>query len=225
MAAPRIPEDRLITGLQMTREEFLRRWDALPGLKKAELIEGIVYLPSPVSSDHGDVEGLVGYWLTRYQCFTPGCRAGHNSTWMIPGSAPQPDVHLVIRPEYGGQSRMEGIYRSGAPELAVEICLTSTQLDFGPKLALYRRAGVREYITIEVQRKRIIRRVLEDGNYRELAGEPDGVYRSRTFPGLWLNHDAFWAFDEAAVDALLERGLASEEHVTFVRQLNSNHRG
>ena len=225
MAAPRIPEDRLITGLQMSREEFLRRWEALPGLKKAELIEGIVYLPSPVSSDHGDVEGLVGYWLTRYQCFTPGCRSGHNSTWMILGSATQPDVHLVIRPEYGGQSRMEGIYRSGAPELAVEICLTSAQLDFGPKLALYRRAGVREYITIEVLRKRIIWRLLEDGNYRELAGEPDGVYRSRTFPGLWLNPDAFWAFDEAAVDALLERGLASEEHVTFVRQLNSNHRG
>jgi hypothetical protein len=85
--------------------------------------------------------------------------------------------------------------------------------------------GVREYITIEVLRKRIIWRVLEDGTYRELAGEPDGVYRSRTFPGLWLNPDAFWAFDEAALDALLERGLASEEHVTFVRQLNSNHRG
>ena len=144
---------------------------------------------------------------------------------MIPGSAPQPDVYLVIRPEYGGQSRMEGIYRSGAPELAVEICLTSSQLDFGPKLSLYQRAGVREYITVELFAKRIVWRVLEGGNYRELAGEPDGVYRSQAFPGLWLNPDAFWAFDEAAVDALLERGLASEEHVTFVRQLNSNHRG
>ena len=136
MAAPRIPEDRLITRLQMTREEFPARWQALPGMKKAELIEGMVYVPSPVSSDHCRFDGLVGGWLSHYQWSTPGCEVGHNGTWMIPGSAPQPDVYLVIRSEYGGQSRIEGIYRSGAPELAVEICLTSAQLDFGPKLAL-----------------------------------------------------------------------------------------
>lgn len=225
MAAPRIPEDRLSTGQKMTREEFLRQWGALPDLKNAELIEGTVYVASPVSSEHGDIEGLVGVWLTRYQWSTPGCRVGHNTSWMILGSALQPDVYLLIRPEYGGQSRSEGIFRSGAPELAVEICLTTTQSDLGLKLALYRRAGVREYITIEVRPKRIVWRVLEDGIYRELTGGPDGVYRSRTFPGLWLNPDAFWAFDEAALDALLQLGLASEEHAAFVRQLNSNHRG
>ena len=224
-AAPRIPEDRPITGLQMTREEFLRRWEALPGFKNAELIKGPVYVSSVVSHDHGIFDVLAGGWLSHYEWPTPGCEAGYRSTWMMLGSAPQPDVYLAILPEYGGQSRMEGIYRSGAPDFAVEICLTSTQFEFGPKLALYRLAGVSEYITIEVLRKRIIRRLLEDGNYREPAGEPDGVYRSRTFPGLWLNPDAFWSSDTAAMKDMVQHGLASDEHAAFVQQLTSNHRG
>jgi len=225
MAAPHIPEDRLITGERMSREEFLRRWDAIPDLKNAELIEGIVYVPSPVSWDHAKFEELMGGWLSHYAWSTPGCEVGRNGTWMILGSAPQPDIHLVILPEYGGQMRFEGKYGAGAPELAVEICLTSTEVDFGPKLALYQRAGVREYITVEIFTKRIVWRVLEDGSYRELTSSPDGNFRSRTFPGLWFNQSAFWAADTASLKTLLQQGLASEEHAAFVRQLNANQKG
>ena len=32
-------------GDRLTREEFLRRWEAMPDLKWAELIDGIVYMP------------------------------------------------------------------------------------------------------------------------------------------------------------------------------------
>ena len=64
-------------------------------------------------------------------------------------NAPQPDAYLRILPSHGGQSGDEARYCTGAPELAVEICLTSTEVDFGPKRKLYQRAGVREYITIE----------------------------------------------------------------------------
>ena len=144
---------------------------------------------------------------------------------MILGSAPQPDVYLAILPEYGGQWRVEGKFGAGAPELVVEICLTSTEVDFGPKLALYQRAGVREYITVELFTKRIVWRVLEGGSYRELTSGPDGVHRSRTFPGLWLKAAAFWAFHTGAMKDLLQQGLASDEHAAFVDKLNSNHPG
>src|SRR6185436_13214934 len=120
-----IPEDRVITGERMSREEFLRRWDALPGLKNAELIEGTVYVPSPVSADHGEVEMPLAAWLKLYAWATPGCKPGHNATWLILGSAPQPDLYLAILPEYGGLSSFDGKYRSGAPELAIEICVSS----------------------------------------------------------------------------------------------------
>src|SRR5438067_1488278 len=35
-------------GDRLSRAEFERRYDAMPALKKAELIEGVVYWPSPV---------------------------------------------------------------------------------------------------------------------------------------------------------------------------------
>jgi Uma2 family endonuclease len=225
MASPQIPEELLITGEQMTREEFLRRWDALPALKNAELIEGIVYVASHVSIEHGEFDALIGAWLTLYAWSTPGCRTGHNSTWAMLGSAPQPDVYLALTPERGGQSRRSGEYGSGAPELAVEICVTNTEIDFGPKLALYQRAGVREYITVESFTKRIVWRVVQDGSYREIAAEPDGSLRSIVFPGLWLHTSAFWERDGAAITALLQQGLASEEHAAFVAKLSANHKG
>jgi hypothetical protein len=81
------------------------------------------------------------------------------------GSAPQPDAYLRILPSHGGQSGNEGPLGAGAPELAVEVCLTSTHIDFGPKLALYQRAGLREYITVEALGRQVIWRVLENGVY------------------------------------------------------------
>ena len=141
------------------------------------------------------------------------------------GSAPQPDVYLALTPERGGQSQLSGEFGLGAPELAVEICVTSTEVDFGPKLALYQRAGVQEYITVESFTKRIVWRVLQNGSYREIDVDPDGSLRSMVFPGLWLDTSAFWKREGAAITALLQRGLASEEHAAFVQRLQASHKG
>ena len=42
----------LENGDRLTRDEFERRYEAMPHLKKAELIEGVVYVPSPVRYRH-----------------------------------------------------------------------------------------------------------------------------------------------------------------------------
>jgi Uma2 family endonuclease len=219
MTSVHVSSPELITGQRMTREEFLCRWEALPDLKHAELIEGIVYVGSPVSIDHGTPDTSAIAWLAHYAWHTPGCEAGNEVTWMMLESSPQPDAFLMISPEYGGQARRHGKFWGGAPDLAVEICVTSTEHDFGPKLALYQRAGVREYITFESFRERIIWRVLVNGSYVQIPPDADGNLRSRVFPGLWLNPTAFWANDGAALESLLEQGLASAEHAAFVEQL------
>jgi Uma2 family endonuclease len=100
-------------------------------------------------------------------------------------SIPQPEVFVRIRPSYGGQSLDQGEYPAGAPELIVEICETSTEVDFGPKLTLYERACVREYVTIELLRKRIVWRFLDDGTYKPLPPE-DGVLRIADFSGIMV---------------------------------------
>jgi Uma2 family endonuclease len=209
----------LLTGQRMSLKEFLRRWKELPDLKKAELIDGVVYVPSPVSREHGSLDSLMIWWLAHYAQATPGCEVGNNSTWLMLGSAPQPDTYLRILPSSGGQSGNEEQYCIGAPELAVEICVTSTDLDFGSKLALYQRAGVREYITIELFGERLVWRVLENGVYVSQGILADGIFRSQIFPGLWLDLAAFWNKDGARMLAALNAGLASEEHRRFVERL------
>src|SRR5262245_16507646 len=98
----------LVAGDRLTRDEFLRRWEAHPEIKKAELIGGMVYMPSPVSVEHGDTEGQTGGWLQVYSAYTPGTASGHNTTAHLLEDAPQSDINLRILPEYGGKSWVEG---------------------------------------------------------------------------------------------------------------------
>jgi Uma2 family endonuclease len=219
MLSPMVRPPGLVTGERLTVEEFLRRWEELPDLKNAELIDGVVYVSSPVSLNHGTLDILIHMWLAYYAQATPGSKGGSNSTWLMSGSAPQPDAYLRILPSHGGQSGNEGPLGAGAPELAVEICLTSTEIDFGPKLALYQRAGVREYITVEQFGRRMIWRVLENGAYVAQTLPADCIVRSQVFPGLWLDVAAFWADDGAKMLAVLNAGLASQDHRDFVARL------
>jgi Uma2 family endonuclease len=213
------PTPALVTGNRMSLEEFLSRWEELPELKNAELIDGVVNVPSPVSYRHGALDNLVALWLGYYASATPGSDCAGNATWFMLGSAPQPDAFLRISPAHGGQSREEQQYLAGAPELAVEICVTSTEIDFGPKLRLYQRAGVREYITVESLTQRLVWRLLENGVYVDQLIPADGIYRSQVFPGLWLDVAAFWADDRPKMLATLNAGLASPDHQAFVERL------
>jgi len=219
MLSPVVRPPGLVTGERLTVDEFLRRWEELPDLKHAELIDGIAFVSSPVSLEHSRLDMRIIWWLSHYACLTPGCDGGSNGTWLMSGSVPQPDADLCILPSHGGQSGNKGPLAIGAPELAVEICVTSSALDMGPKLALYQRAGVQEYITVEATGQRLIWRVLDNGAYVAQALPADGIVRSRIFPGLWLDVTAFWANDRAQMLTVLNAGVASEDHRLFVERL------
>ena len=197
----------------MDRREFLARWDVDPYLKRAELIEGVVYLPSPVSLPHNTLDGLTQAWISFYWARTPGCQMLPNTTWILLESSPQPDLALRRLPEAGGLSgnTEDGKYPVGPPELVVEVCRSSRSYDLGPKLALYRRAGVPEYLAVLAEEKRVEWRVLEGDRYVLLAADRDGFLKSRIFPGLWLDSAALFAEDLPAMIAAIERGLENEK--------------
>src|SRR5207253_7509645 len=115
----------LAFGDKLTREEFLRRWEAHPEIKNAELIGGMVFMPSPVSVDHGETDNDVGGWLCLYKAATPGTAAGNNTTSYLLDDVPQPDTYLRILPEYAGRTWVEDKYLHGTPEFLAEIALSS----------------------------------------------------------------------------------------------------
>jgi Uma2 family endonuclease len=219
MAAPALPL-LLQDGDRMSRDEFLRRWELLPDLKHAQLLEGIVYLASPVSNKHGSFHLFFSGWIGTYMARTSGCAGASDGTTLMETDAPQPDIALRILPAFGGQSREEGDYLAGAPELIVEVAASSKARDLGPKSRLYLRAGVREYVTALVREQRIVWRELHDGAWRDLVAE-DGLFRSRVFPGLWLDEAAVWRGDLAKVLDVVQQGMSTPAYVEFARSVAS----
>lgn len=222
MAAIEQAVPALMAGDNLTREEFLRIWDMNPGIKRAELLGGVVFMPSPLSVRHGDMEGDVGGWLTYYKAFTPGVASGHNTTSFILQDTPQPDVNLRILPEFGGASWLEGKFLAGAPELLTEVCWSGKGYDLHQKKDLYLEAGIREYVAVLLYEQEIRWHILEEGMFQLMGPGPDGIWRSKVFPGLWLDGKAFLDGDMRKVLGKLQEGLASAEHEAFVVRLAEN---
>ena len=212
----------LENGAQLTAREFLRRYSAMPEVKKAELVNGIVHMASPVRTDqHSDPDGLIQGWLFNYAAATPGARNSTNGTIRLdPDNTPQPDATLRLLPECGGRTRVdEKGYLTGPPELVVEIAASSVSLDVNDKLTAYRRAGVREYLVWRTEDECVDWWELIEDEYRHLPEQPDGSIRSHIFPGLWLHPEALLDLDAARLMATLREGLASGEHAAFAAEL------
>jgi Uma2 family endonuclease len=138
----------LENGDRLNRFEFERRFNTMPHLKKAELIEGIVYMAAALRfRSHGQPHGAVMTWLGVYATATPGVVLGDNPTVRLDlDNEPQPDAVLLIEAACGGQARIsEDDYVEGAPELVIEIAASSAAIDLHDKKHAYRRNGVKEY--------------------------------------------------------------------------------
>ena len=212
----------LENGDRLTRDEFERRYAAMPHLKKAELIEGVVYVASPLRyKHHGQPHSDMMTWLGVYRAATPGVEVADNTTVRLDlENEPQPDALLRIDEACGGQSRIsEDDYVEGAPELIVEIAASSASYDLHDKLRVYRRNGVQEYIVWQIAEQKISWFSLQVGDYITLAADDTGVIRSRIFPGLNLQVTALLKGDLAGGLVEVQRGIVIEAHQLFIEQL------
>ena len=208
----------LENGDRLTRCEFERRYLARPDLKKVELIEGVVYMPSPVRADsHAKPAGAILAWLGVYSASTPGVSMLPDATVRLDrDNEPQPDALLRIEADLGGRSRLSADdYVEGPPELIVEVAASSVARDLHDKLNAYRRNGVLEYIVWRVHDRAIDWFVLADDEYRLLDADKDGVLESTVFPGLRLDVDALLAGDFARVLAVQQQALDSAGRADF----------
>ena len=217
----------LENGDRLTRAEFERRYEAERDVKKAELIEGIVYMPSPTrSGSHARPHASLVGWLFAYVASTPGVQLNDNPTIRLDlDNEPQPDVALLIDPAAGGQTRVsEDDYIEGAPELVAEIAASSASYDLHDKLHAYRRNGAQEYLVWRTLDRRFDWFELVDGLYRLRQPDVSGVVHSQVFPGLRLAVDALLRGDLPAVMNAQQRGLGDPAHAAFVEHLGAQRR-
>jgi Uma2 family endonuclease len=216
----------LLNGDHLSVPEFERRYEAMAEDGKAELIEGIVFMAPPISSEHGKANNILGVLLGQYAAATPGVACAVNASLRLDGrNEYQPDVLLWI--EQGKLARTkagpDGLLE-GRPELVAEIALSSHAYDLYEKKAVYQRNQIPEYIVWEVMDARFHWFALEHGEYFPLTARQDlrgAVVCSRVFPGLWLEIPSLAVgkgYDKG-IYGTLNKGLKSAEHRAFVKKL------
>ena len=210
----------LVEGQRLDQATFHERYEQMPPGTRAELINGVVHMPSPVGPEHGRATVPAHVWLSYYQENTPGVDVLDNtSTVLDVRREPQPDVQLRILPEYGGRTQADRRFVRGVPELIVEVSHTTRYTDLGPKFDDYERAGVLEYVVRAFGPDEVLWFFLREGRLVELPPGSEGIIRSESFPGLWLDPRALIEGNTRRLREILDRGLATTEHSAFVARL------
>jgi Uma2 family endonuclease len=199
----------LENGAVMSRERFHALYSECEGLERVELIEGVVYMPSPVRVEqHQRPAKLCYQWLMAYEDLHRGQVEAMNgaSVLLDDRNEPIPDVMLYrLSPD-----RFEDGYVKGTPELVVEVAASTTSRDLHQKKRAYERNGVREYIVWRTVDKAIDWFQLREGVYATREPDADGIIESEEFPGLRLDVRAMLAGDRAAVLGAVRR-VASKD--------------
>jgi hypothetical protein len=214
---------QLLNGDHLTVPEFERRYEAMPEIKFAELIEGIVVMSPPISNLHSGSHGMLAGLLDHYAWATPGTDSDICGSLRLDGQNEyQPDVMLRVKSGPLARCKVapDGLFEGG-PELVGEIAVSSAGYDLHEKKSVYQRSLVREYFVWRVLDSRVDWFALEDGQYAVLKPRSDGVICSRAFPGFWLDVRGLLTGDRQKLRRTLDKGLKSAAHRAFVGRLRA----
>lgn len=201
----------LENGDRLSRREFEQRYAAMPHVKKAELIEGCVYMASPLHANaHAEPHAQMITWLGVYAASVSDVQVLDNPTVRLDSdNEVQPDALLRFK-ENGQSTISDDDYVEGTPELIVEIAASSASMDMHQKLNIYRRNQVQEYLVWRVYDQQLDWFRLQEGRYDSLQPNDLGVICSEVYSGLWLAPSALLSGGLAKVLATLQQGLAAQ---------------
>lgn len=212
------PPMQLHNGDRLTRTEFHRIYTQMPGNFKAELIGGVVHVPSPLKLPHSEMHSLLCWLFTTYKSKTPGVQTGVDATVILSeNDEVQPDLFMRILPELKGQSSTKHEYLDGAPELIAEISHSSRSLDLHLKKDRYTQCGVLEYIVVSLQPQQLFWFALPEN--KQLQPDSKGIISSTVMPGLCIHDKSLFQFDYETLMDSLQQGLSTAEHNQFVERL------
>jgi Uma2 family endonuclease len=180
---------------RMTAEEFMR--DA-PEDRKAELIDGVLVMPSPASTTHERLQRFLFLLLQSYaeERDLGEALGSRTAVVLAPDQAPEPDI-LFVRKERQGIIQEKGVM--AAPDFVIELLSAGTaRNDRGPKFRAYERAGVSELWLIDPYGPEGTQFFqLQEGRYVEVRADKNGILRATAVPGFWIDLKWLWSQDQA----------------------------
>ena len=211
----------LYNGQNLDQPEFHELYLLTPKNFRAELIEGVVHVASPLGYSHGTFDSTFNWFLKNYTYETPGLSVMSGGTTKLNlKNEYQPDLAMLVKPGLGGQVILDAKgYVVGCPDLVVEVSASTLATDLKQKKQVYESTGAREYIVIDTRHRAIFWFRRRRGKFADLYPDPGGVYRSVEFPGLWLDAPAFFREDDRQMTAVLREGLATPEYAAFAAGL------
>lgn len=195
---------RLQNGDRLTLSEFKQLYANSPKIRRAELIEGVVYVASPVYLPHSTAQAQIITLLSVYHGQTPNTKVvGEQSVQLDNDNEVQPDALLW----YEGDVEEIGGLLVGSPTLVVEVAVSTRAYDLGVKKQVYRRNKVQEYLVLAAHEQEIFWHRWQNGAYTLIQPNENGIYKSVAFLGLWLDSKAFWAQDTQKLLSTLNLGI------------------
>lgn len=113
-------------------------------------------------------------------------------------------------------------YLARGPEFVADVSDNPIKESVPLKVDVYARHDVKEYLVWRTEDAAIDWFVHDGTQFQRTAPDPDGIIRSRVFPGLWIDTIAMLSDDGSKLLATLDRGLASPEHADFVARLRES---
>ena len=170
----------------------------VPDGQKADLIDGVIYIASPDSTDNDQLCGFIRFLVQGYaRVRRLGKVFGSRYAFELSHTrAPEPDVAFVstARLHLVEKTRMKG-----APDIAVEIVARESRTrDYLEKKNLYESSGVLEYWIIDPLQRRAEFYRLNYGQYHLVPLEQNRIFRSDILLGFWI--DVEWLFADELPD-------------------------
>ncbi|HWE40715.1 MAG TPA: Uma2 family endonuclease [Isosphaeraceae bacterium] len=184
-----LPFEGMVTLSGQSEEDF---WVHAPEKQYCEYIDGVVYMPSPVSAPHQDEVGFL-FWLLhtfRLERGTGRVTMGPEPLRLGPGRVPEPDVFVRPVGWQGGQ-------RDEPPDppavLVIEILSPSTRYhDLNLKAKAYQDAKVPDIWFVDGRDKVVVAYRREGDGYR-VDRVAQGRLTCSALAGFWIDAAWLWA--------------------------------
>ena len=178
----------IVSGQQMTYEEFLRAYDG----QHAEWVNGEVIPMSPVGPRN---QQIANFLVSLLQHHCEAKQAGvvlSAPVQMKTGEiAREPDV-MVLLPAHADLIKPRS-HVAGPADLVVEIISPDSRgRDRGEKFYEYEQAGIPEYWLIDPDREQAEFYHRNERGIYELLPVREGRFESRVLPGVWLEVAWLW---------------------------------